>query len=80
MTREFKPRRDFRNRLKYSDVLFHLWWICTVASLSASVFCLVFGQFTWALGWFIGAVALSAHARLEHLDGHTHNNSNVEVP
>lgn len=70
---------DFRNRLFYSHVLYHLWFGLTVACLVAAVFCLVMGAWPWVLGWTVGAVALSAHARLERFDGHKHGHG-VEVP
>jgi hypothetical protein len=70
---------DFRNRLQYSPLLYHLWYVLAALCLVAAVWCSVVGAWPWVLGWTVGAIALAAHARLERLDGHKHS-TGVEAP
>lgn len=71
---------DFRNRLQFDRLVYSLWLIFAAISACAAIFCVIFGRWSWALGWFVGALALAAHARLERFDGHTHRNGGVEAP
>lgn len=70
---------DFRHRLAHSPVLYHTWLVLACFCAVAAVWCVVFGAWTWVLGWTVGALALSAHARLERFDGHKHRGW-IEVP
>jgi len=66
-------------QLTYSDVLFHVWYILAAGCGVAAVWTMVVGEWGWTLGWVVGSLALSAHARLERFDGHKHQGG-VEVP
>jgi hypothetical protein len=70
---------DFRNRVHYSHVIFHVWFVLAILCGVAAAWCVIAGEWGWVLGWTVGAVALSAHARLERFDGHKHGHG-VEVP
>jgi len=70
---------DFRNRLSYSAIAYHAWHVLAALSAVAAFWAAFVDEWGWSLGWTVGAVALSAHARLERLDGHTHR-SGVEAP
>jgi len=70
---------DFRNRLSYSAIAYHAWYVLAALNAVAAFWAAFVGEWGWALGWTVGAIALSAHARLERLDGHTHR-SGVEAP
>lgn len=70
---------DFRNRLSYSAILYHVWLVASILCAIAAVWCTVVGEWAWVLGWVVASIALSAHARVERLDGHTHR-SGVEAP
>lgn len=73
-------RRFWHTRLRYSDTLYYTWYVLAVAAACAAIFTgPLMSEWGWALGWTVGAVALSAHARLERFDGHTHRDG-VEVP
>lgn len=73
-------RYDWRNRLRYSVFLYSIWWGLATCSGCMAIFTgPIAGEWGWALGFTVGAIALSAHARIERLDGHEHHGG-VQAP
>jgi hypothetical protein len=68
-------------RLRYSYAIYCGWYLATALSFGAAVLSALAGQWGWTLGWVVGSLATSAHARLERLDGHAHHHhAGVDVP
>lgn len=67
------------NRLRYSEVAYYVLTMLAGLTAVASLMSMLFSEWGWALGWGVGGLALSAHARLERLDGHSHRGG-VDVP
>lgn len=70
---------DRPTRLRYSEVAYFVWYVLAGLAAVASIWTMLFSEWGWALGWGVGALTLSAHARLERLDGHSHRGG-VDVP
>jgi hypothetical protein len=69
------------DKLRFSHGPYLLWWTLTTMSFCAAILTgPIGGAWDWSLGWTVGGLALSAHARLERLDGHHHRDGTVEVP
>lgn len=73
-------RPDFRHRVEHSSLVYHLWWMTATTAFAAANIAAIVGEWGWALGFTVGTLAASAHARLERMDGHRHHSSDIEVP
>lgn len=48
---------DFRNRLHYSHVGYVIWFVLAALSGVAAIWAVMAGEWGWALGWAVGALA-----------------------